>query len=357
MTYTPHHPLAPVPDRCFTPVPVRARHDGWTPERQIEFIEALAACGCVTDAAARVGMSSQSAYTLRLREEAESFREAWDAALTVAVRLLSEGAFSRAVYGVAVPHYYRGEKIGESRRFNEPLTQFLLKHLDPGTYMPGLIFNRRDLDEERVAAVDIAVSGIRDAADAEVTRGEPDGRPGDAVAQPERAAPPVPEAATRSAADGTIDGTPRDEADRTERAAFRGDGSPSSQTLSSQTFERWGDENYPAGDAIDGAASADTRDILDVDDGGGATHAAVDAAAAGRTPQGGISATSDRRRVPVPPRSASGSEPLGRVQPAHLSDAQRRKSAVPDRFAAVRAVVPPDQALIRTAGGYPERLE
>lgn len=40
---------APIPD--FTPVPRRYRHDGWTPERQKAFIEALADTGCVTRAA------------------------------------------------------------------------------------------------------------------------------------------------------------------------------------------------------------------------------------------------------------------------------------------------------------------
>jgi hypothetical protein len=38
----------PLPD--FAPVPLRYRHDGWTPERQRGFIEALAAtrCHCLT---------------------------------------------------------------------------------------------------------------------------------------------------------------------------------------------------------------------------------------------------------------------------------------------------------------------
>jgi len=33
----------------FTPVPVRARHDGWTVEKQYAFIEALAETGIVED--------------------------------------------------------------------------------------------------------------------------------------------------------------------------------------------------------------------------------------------------------------------------------------------------------------------
>ena len=45
----------------FTPVPVRARHDGWSVERQIAFIEKLADCGSVAAAARHVGMSREFA--------------------------------------------------------------------------------------------------------------------------------------------------------------------------------------------------------------------------------------------------------------------------------------------------------
>jgi hypothetical protein len=34
----------------FTPVPVRPRHDGWTAERQIAFIEKLADCNSISAA-------------------------------------------------------------------------------------------------------------------------------------------------------------------------------------------------------------------------------------------------------------------------------------------------------------------
>jgi hypothetical protein len=40
-----HKPLI-----TFQPVPVRYRHDGWTAERQIAFIEKLADCGSITAA-------------------------------------------------------------------------------------------------------------------------------------------------------------------------------------------------------------------------------------------------------------------------------------------------------------------
>ncbi len=233
MAYTPHFPLAPVPARPFTPVPVRARHDGWTPERQIDFIEALAACGCVTDAAARVGMSSHSAYALRLRDDAEAFREAWNAALTTAVRLLSEGAFSRAVHGVAVPHYHHGEKVGEHRRYNEGLTRFLLQHLDPFNYTPGLIYNARKLDEARVAAVVNAVLAMREAAELDGDPGEPGMpfTPPDAPsAETERVTKPR---ATAGEVTATAAG---DGKNSMEDHGLGGDGS-----RPSRSFERWVD--------------------------------------------------------------------------------------------------------------------
>ena len=65
----------------FTPVPLKARHDGWTAERQRRFIDMLAATRSLTKACAAVGMSRTSAYALRDRSDALHFRLAWRAAL------------------------------------------------------------------------------------------------------------------------------------------------------------------------------------------------------------------------------------------------------------------------------------
>lgn len=65
----------------FYPVPVRGRHDGWSAERQAEFLGVLAATRSVAAAVERVGMSRQAAYCLRRRPGAESFAAAWDAVL------------------------------------------------------------------------------------------------------------------------------------------------------------------------------------------------------------------------------------------------------------------------------------
>lgn len=67
----------------FVPVPVRARGDGWTVERQGRFIGFLAETGSVAEAARRVGLSRTAAYKLRARREAESFAHAWDRVLAL----------------------------------------------------------------------------------------------------------------------------------------------------------------------------------------------------------------------------------------------------------------------------------
>jgi hypothetical protein len=135
----------PTPGHGFTPVATRARHDGFTAERQQGFIEALAECGCVNEACARVGISATAAYALRRRIDAQSFRLAWDAALDYAVRRLSDAMFSRAINGVARPVYYQGEQIGERRYYDERAAMFILRYRDPtryGKFMDKMVAER-----------------------------------------------------------------------------------------------------------------------------------------------------------------------------------------------------------------------
>ncbi|HEX4695095.1 hypothetical protein [Sphingomonas sp.] len=119
---------------AFGPVPVRYRHDGWVPDRQLAFVEALAECGCVDEAARAVGMSRNAAYALRRRDDAQAFRLAWDAATDMAVGRLADAALSRAINGVAVPIFHGGEQVGERRDYDERLTMFLLRYRDPLRY-------------------------------------------------------------------------------------------------------------------------------------------------------------------------------------------------------------------------------
>jgi len=118
----------------FLPVGVRYRYDGWTPDKQVRFIERLADCGCVEEAVRSVGMSRNSAYALRRRDDAQAFRLAWDAAMDAAVQRLSDAAMARAINGVPVPIFQGGEQVGERRHFDERLTMFLLRYRDPARY-------------------------------------------------------------------------------------------------------------------------------------------------------------------------------------------------------------------------------
>lgn len=134
---TPANPaLAP-----FDAVQLLPRHDGWTPERQLAFIEHLAICGCVTGAARMVGMSPQSAYALRQRTDATAFRIAWRVALDHGIERLADAAYHRALHGTARPVFYRGERVGEVRHFDERLTMFLLRYRNPtrfGKWLDGM---------------------------------------------------------------------------------------------------------------------------------------------------------------------------------------------------------------------------
>ena len=122
------------PDNSIEPVPLRARRDGWTAERQIAFIEALAETGIVDEACRRVGMSDTAAYKLRMSPRGSLFRQAWEAALDYSLHRLEEDAFVRSREGVARPIFYKGEQVGEWRHFDERLTMFLLRTRRPDRY-------------------------------------------------------------------------------------------------------------------------------------------------------------------------------------------------------------------------------
>ena len=97
---------------AFTPVPTgRKRRNGWTPAQQERFILALEAMGSVGQAAKAVGMSRQSAYTLRDRAGAESFARSWDLALECGRRRQFDHAMERAINGVTTIRVMRGGSV------------------------------------------------------------------------------------------------------------------------------------------------------------------------------------------------------------------------------------------------------
>ncbi len=117
-----------------TPRGRRIRHDGWTREKQRDFIERLAASASVSDAARYVGMSRQSARDLYNRSA--PFRAAWNEALRASISVLAETAFDRAVNGVQEQVWYKGQMIGFREKYNDRLLMFLLRVRDPMNFAP-----------------------------------------------------------------------------------------------------------------------------------------------------------------------------------------------------------------------------
>ena len=101
---------------AFYPVPTRTSRDGWTIERQADFLGLLAETGSVLAACEAVGMSRKSAYQLRARHRAESFAAAWDAALGAPRRKVTVGDLQYlAVHGLIRLKFFRGRYCGPWR--------------------------------------------------------------------------------------------------------------------------------------------------------------------------------------------------------------------------------------------------
>jgi hypothetical protein len=105
----------------------RTRHDGWTPRRQHDFIQALALMGSVRRAAKAVGKTTRSAYDLHNRPGAESFAEAWQVALWMGYDRAFELAIEQARDGIVTPRFYRGKQVGTRHRHDYRLAVAALK--------------------------------------------------------------------------------------------------------------------------------------------------------------------------------------------------------------------------------------
>ncbi|HEY0131578.1 MAG TPA: hypothetical protein VGB57_09245 [Allosphingosinicella sp.] len=80
---------------AFTPVPLRPRADGWSPDLQLRFIVALSRGLAPGEAARSVGKNRQNAYALRKRPGAESFAAAWDSVVAYVQHVRAQGRLPR----------------------------------------------------------------------------------------------------------------------------------------------------------------------------------------------------------------------------------------------------------------------
>jgi hypothetical protein len=116
----------------FDPVPSASnRHDGWTPERQRDFIQALAQVGIVAWAAEAVGMSRKSAYELLRRAGPDtSFARAWNEARAMGGMRTRFTAIDRALHGVEIPYFYGGLQRGMRRVYDDRLLAAALRAVE-----------------------------------------------------------------------------------------------------------------------------------------------------------------------------------------------------------------------------------
>jgi len=100
-------PLCPTPGPSGYTAPmssdkspaVRPQHNGWTQERQQQFLDHLAQMGSVSAAARAAGMTRQSAYWLRRQPAGVDFARAWDASLADAGQQIEDLAMDRLFEG------------------------------------------------------------------------------------------------------------------------------------------------------------------------------------------------------------------------------------------------------------------
>ena len=122
----------------FTPVPrLRDRSNGWKPEVQRAFIEALADTGSVASACRAVGRSTHGAYHLRRQPGAEEFAKAWQAALDLGMQRIEDVAMDRALNGVEQPVYSYGKLVGTRIVHNDRLLMFMLRNRAPERFAEG----------------------------------------------------------------------------------------------------------------------------------------------------------------------------------------------------------------------------
>lgn len=108
--------------------PAKQRHNQWTRAKMAQFLRELAATQSVAAAAKAVGMSRTAAYNLRNRLQGQPFALGWEVALEFGLHALAQAVLDRALNGETVEHYYHGELVGTTRRYDNALARWVLEN-------------------------------------------------------------------------------------------------------------------------------------------------------------------------------------------------------------------------------------
>ena len=93
-------------------------------------LRVLAETGKVTLASQACGWQDTSTVQ-KARREDEDFAADWEIALLAASNKLEAEAWRRAEEGVLEPTYYKGEIVGYTTKYSDPLMMFMLRKLNP----------------------------------------------------------------------------------------------------------------------------------------------------------------------------------------------------------------------------------
>lgn len=103
-------------------------HNQWTRAKMVAFLRELAATQSVAAAARAVGMSRTAAYNLRNRLQGQPFALGWEVALECGMHALAQAVMDRALNGEEIQHFYHGELVGTTRRYDNRLAQWVLEN-------------------------------------------------------------------------------------------------------------------------------------------------------------------------------------------------------------------------------------
>jgi hypothetical protein len=129
---------------AFTPVPLRRRADGWSPDLQLRFIVALSRGLTPGEAAQSVGKNRQNAYALRKRKGAGSFAAAWDSVVAYVRQGRAEGCAPRPR---SAPAAAPAARPGFERPRGEEAEAIAERGAEAVKRAPTLAAGRRALDE------------------------------------------------------------------------------------------------------------------------------------------------------------------------------------------------------------------
>lgn len=140
------HPL----DDALDTTTARARPERWNREHWLDLFEWT---GMVTGACEMLGISRQTAYTERQRNE--DFALAWADVEERSTERMEAEAYRRAVVGVTTPMVSAGKHVTDVQNYSDRLLEFMLKARRPDKYRDRVDVNHAGSIEKRVK-VDLA---------------------------------------------------------------------------------------------------------------------------------------------------------------------------------------------------------